>query len=306
MIARFSDCCVRALLFIRRTLSDGLIAIRRVVGHSTTYRCGEVDILLPPGHKLPVYRAEHLQYDRFLPILARHLGEKGVVVDVGANVGDTLAAMVGENRWLSYVCVEPDELFFSYLKRNLARLERSNGLLNVVLIKALVGDGEKVASLSGRDGTKAAVVGGKGGIRSRPLDTILSEGEYPLVKLIKSDVDGFDYEVIRSAMQILSCSAPILFFECQYFDREQRDSYESLIFDLMRLGYTRWVVFDNFGGVVLETSDVVVLRSLLGYVWAQNVGGSSRTIHYFDLLACAPKDDLAVSAALSDYQSEVQ
>jgi FkbM family methyltransferase len=251
---------------------------------------------------LPVYRSRHHQYDTFLPILVRQLGAAGIVVDVGANVGDTLAGMSHENRSLRYVCIEPDDEFFRYLRNNLSRLEKQHGSLSVELIKALVGDGDKVASLRGQGGTKSAVADG-GGVRSRPLDVLVPKSDHPLVRLIKSDVDGFDYEVIRSATAIRRCCAPILYFECQFVSEEQRRGFDCLISDLIEDGYRNWVVFDNFGGLMLETSDFMTLRALLAYVWAQNVGNSSRTIYYYDLLAYTPKDKECVSAALSDYRS---
>jgi FkbM family methyltransferase len=293
---------VQALFAARRVLTNAVIALRRTLRDSTAYHCGGVKILLPPGHMLPVYRSRHHQYDTFLPVLVRQLGEVGVVVDVGANVGDTLAFMVQENRLLRYVCIEPEEEFFSYLQDNCARLEKHYGSLSVDLMKALVGDGNKVASLRGQDGTKSAVAD-SGGVRTQPLDVLLPESRHPLVRLIKSDVDGFDYEVIRSAMAIRHCCAPILYFECQFVDQEQRQGFDCLIGDLIEDGYKAWVVFDNFGGLMLETTDLMTLRALLAYVWEQNVGNSSRTIHYYDLLAYTRKDSDCVSAALADYRA---
>lgn len=293
---------MRALLAVRRMLSDALIALRCALGHSTVYRCGEVEILLPPGHMLPVYRSHHRQYDTFLPVLVRQLGPSGIVVDVGANVGDTLAGMVSENQRLRYFCIEPDARFFRYLGRNRQRLQKFYGPLHVDLVQALVGDGKKVASLRGRDGTKTAVKD-SGGFVSQPLDGLLPASEYAAVRLIKSDVDGYDHEVIRSAAAIRNCCAPILYFECQYFDVGQYNGFRSLIDDLAEEGYKNWVIFDNFGGLMLETSDVKTLRELLAYTWAQNNGDSTRTVHYYDVLTYTPKDRDCVFAAISEYRA---
>ncbi|MEI7464384.1 MAG: hypothetical protein WCJ87_03490 [Burkholderiales bacterium] len=52
-----------------------------------------VSILMPKNHRLAEYKKRHRLYDQFLPHLARYLPTGGVVVDIGANVGDTLAAM---------------------------------------------------------------------------------------------------------------------------------------------------------------------------------------------------------------------
>ena len=50
-------------------------------------------LCLPKDHLLPHYQREHRLYDRFLPFVARALPAGTAAIDVGANCGDTLAAM---------------------------------------------------------------------------------------------------------------------------------------------------------------------------------------------------------------------
>ena len=79
------------------------------------YRIGSVELELPLSHELPFYRHDHPRYDRQLGAIAAELG--GPVVDVGANVGDTAAAIRAESG-VPILCVEGDPRFFALLERN--------------------------------------------------------------------------------------------------------------------------------------------------------------------------------------------
>ena len=66
--------------------------------------------------------------------------------------------------------------------------------------------------------------------------------------LLKIDTDGFDFEIIVSSIRFLAKCAPVLFFE-YYIGFRAQDEELSLkaITELMRIGYDRFMVWDNFG-----------------------------------------------------------
>ena len=76
------------------------------------------------------------------------------------------------------------------------------------------------------------------------------------------------------------------------FDDEQKNGFELLIDSLAKRGYVWWVMFDNFGEVVLRSDSVSNVIQLGDYVWRLNTARSTRTVHYFDILACS-EDDVA-------------
>jgi hypothetical protein len=117
-------------------------------------------------------------------------------------------------------------------------------------------------------------------------------------------VDGFDYDVVDSAESLIKESAPILFFECQLDHLFQKQAYERTLSMLDAAGYRDWVVFDNFGEVVLRTKDVRVVQQMFEYLWRQNIKRTTRTIHYYDLLACQSHDLDTVVAAVAGYLAE--
>ena len=74
-----------------------------------------MELELPLSHELPFYQHDHPRYDRQLGAIAAELG--GPVVDIGANVGDTAAAIRAESD-VPILCVEGDPAFFALLERN--------------------------------------------------------------------------------------------------------------------------------------------------------------------------------------------
>lgn len=266
------------------------------------YKYKDFSIKLPSHHQLPEYQKAHPKYDRFLPLLARYINDSETVVDIGANVGDSLAGMAEQNAKARYICIEADDSFYRHLEDNVARIKSSLNNLNVQTIKALVGKNISNVSLDGQNGTKHAVIQSEGGLKSSPLDEMIP-GEAS-VRILKSDVDGFDYDVLDSSMTVIKKHKPMIFFECQYDYEYQKTGYLNTLKELECAGYYDWTVFDNFGEVVIRTSDLNVIFQLMSYVWQQNTGQSTRTIYYYDILAVQETDSALVSKALEEYSQD--
>lgn len=270
------------------------------------YEVGSYSIALPAYHLLPLYQKHHSLYDRFLPHLVKFLEADSAVVDVGANCGDTLAAMLSANKALHYICIEPDDVFFSYLQKNIERLSTKTPDASIEAHKALIGKGVSGVSLDGSGGTKRAIIGGNSKFpSSKRLDSIVPIKQRGMIRLLKSDVDGFDYDVLDSAEEILTSNAPILYFECDIYQEEQNYGYRELVDKLGHLGYARWAIFDNFGDVLVRDASIDQVLWLIEYLWRQNTNKSTRTIYYFDLLAATEKDRGLVDEAVDSYVSQI-
>lgn len=257
-------------------------------------------IKLPSFHLLPLYQRLHLRYDQFLPNLVNQMTVDNTVIDVGANCGDTLAGMVESNASLQYICIEPNELFYNLLNSNIELIKSKHQNLEVITVRGLVGKEITSASLSGSGGTKSADLD-RGLIHSRTLDDIVAGIKTRKIGLLKSDVDGFDYDVLNSASDIVSKSKPIIFFECEYSFEYQRTGFVKTIEWLHSLDYQDWVIFDNFGEVVLRTKNIDQVIQLMNYVWRQNKNLTTRTIYYFDILVSSEKDLSLIDSALLSY-----
>jgi FkbM family methyltransferase len=292
-----------------RTLSHRLRRFKATIGIPTKYAYRRFSISLPAGHLLPAYQERYRRYDRFLPHLTRYVPGGGTVIDVGANCGDTLAAMYDANGALNYVCIEPDDTFFAYLESNVRTIRSVDKDVSVQLHKTLIGKEVHEAALAGSGGTKHAIVSTHTGdvkaIMSKTLDSFLSFPHMNKVQILKSDVDGYDYDVIDSAAQLLKEQSPILFFECHFGNAVQKAGYQKTISMLADLGYRDWVIFDNYGEVMLQTNQTEPLFQLLDYVDRQNSRGAARTIVYFDVLSATPAHRPIVAKAVADYVNDL-
>ncbi len=259
-----------------------------VGGRVDLYRIGDVDVELSPGHLLPQYQSEHPFYDRFLPFLCARLESGDVVVDIGANVGDTAAAIVSAKGDLRVVSVEADDEFFPILERNATRIRERFPSVALTTVKALAGSDVSGVTLVGEAGTKHAVEGGD--IRSTPLTQILKDLEIGDVRLIKSDVDGYDFDVLRSCDAALD-RGPMLFFECQFDTRAQYRGYLQMLSWLATAkNYKGFFLFDNYGQYIMHHRHPSGIREVIDYVARQSLQPvKTRALYYLDVLAvCEP------------------
>lgn len=276
-------------------------ALRRISFRRPKYRIGKFEIQLTRDHSLPEYQHRFPTYDRFLPKLCRDLPSGSVVVDVGANVGDTIAAIASENHDLRFIAVEPDPEFCALLAQNVERMRKVVPQLDVEIVRAFIGDNLKVVSSEGGRGTRRAIVSDDD--TSEPssirLDDVLGDKKIGSTTLVKVDTDGFDWSVLNSGIKLIQKIRPLLFFECDTSnDISHINKYIYLIEMLSKLEYTKFYVFDNFGGLIGLFEDVDDVLKLLKYVDRQNKGVLARTIYYVDILAITSEDVNLVENAI--------
>ena len=266
------------------------------------YNYKNFSILLPLNHMLPDYQKANPKYDKLLPIISKYINQNEMIIDIGANVGDTLAAMVDENPNPIYLCIEPEDEFYSYLLRNVDIIQKKIPNLKVHLLKQFVGNQITNVSLDKKGGTaKANLISGN--IKSKTLDDILNDFEnIEKIKLLKADTDGFDYDVLESSLKTIEKHKPILFFECQYELEYQKTNYKSIIKKLQSLGYFHWTIFDNYGEIIITTQNLETIYSLMEYVWKQNLGKTRRTISYYDLLVCCDNNKEIVDNVIKEIE----
>lgn len=287
---------------LRKTFERLSYYLRKVMNITYVYKYNTLSIELPYDSMLPLLQQQHKKYDRFLPHLVKYIESEATVIDVGANCGDTLAGMFENNSKITYVCIEPDNLFFRFLENNILRIKRTNKSANIYSVKALVGKNITNVSLEGKKGSKHAVINNnENGLLSSSLDDILKNIPCSNIRLVKSDVDGFDYDVIESGEMLLATQHPLIFFECQFDFDSQKLGFENIINKLIGIGYKNWIVFDNFGEIILQTDNIDILMQLISYVWKQNIYGATRTIYYYDMLAFTNNDYALVEQAVNKY-----
>ncbi len=182
------------------------------------YMIGKYPIALPTSHRLPIYQAEHMLYDRFLPFLCETLADPdGLIIDIGANVGDTAYAMaqVCKNK---IVCIEAEPSFFNLLCENLDRLPNAKSRFQAY--EALLGTGQYKGVLVKSDSTASLQVSPEDAYAPQavPLDRFITDTRLSdsRIELIKVDTDGLDADILISGLNIIGRQRPLLFWENQF------------------------------------------------------------------------------------------
>lgn len=170
------------------------------------------------------------------------------IVDIGANVGDT-AALVRSTSNAPVLCIEGDNRFFEFLRRNAGRIPE------VHLENTLVGAADQTVerTLITEGGTGRLTRRAGASTRLEALDTILHRWPSLVApRLVKIDTDGFDCEIIAGAADTWSRLKPVLFFE--YDPAYLATDFRPIpFFNILRdAGYGRALVYDNTGEFLIS------------------------------------------------------
>jgi len=275
----------RILRLFRKLLQ---IPVRKTVGNTQLW--------LPPEHLLPIYKQKNRLYDSFLPVLATRLPKNCIVVDVGANIGDTCKSMYSSNPSLSFVCVEPDAKFFKYLKFNTRRIPKENLFLH----KLLVTESSGSLKLVGKGGTKSMTVSAQSSIKTTTLDSLCADLDVNFqIGLIKSDVDGFDFDVLLSGRSVISKKQPLVFAEFFFIDSSSLSKYLRIVNFLISVNYISAYIFKNSG----EFKFSIDLNQLENFL-RKSVNSSNLFVgaSYFDILFSADNFTNIANFAVNDFK----
>lgn len=295
--------------FLNRMLAPLGLRVSRVAhpGYSTAgtpipVRVGRFDIQMYPASQLCHLYRHNPAYSSEIGQIAVCVAEKypGLrVVDVGANVGDTLAVIKSHIN-VPVLAIEGDEMSYRLLESN-AALFPDTEILKVFL-------GEKEESLAAtveKAGWNATIlptpaagsVDGAEILSLVTLDKVMSSrSDGQQYKLLKVDTEGFDLRILRGAIQFLRAGRPVVFFEYNRpnFAALGEDGIEFFKW-LGSLGYSDVLVWDPSGRFVLKTGldHAEALTDLDGYI-----GAGRGVVSYLDFCVFHASDgDLASKSA---------
>lgn len=245
-------------------------------------------LAMPLSHPLPLYIKNFKFYDRLPSRIGQFMRRKyGHVkcVDVGANIGDTVASLylagADKDRFL---VIEPNETFQKYLLRNCGAISNVK-ILPVVCSSENSSKNYKVEE--GR-GTASFIHDSTGkSTETKCLDDILSaEPEFSNLNILKIDTDGHDFKVIAGAKQIIQKNLPAVLFECDLHSNTDyvEDCLRALKF-FGSVGYKEFLFYDNFGNLMgrSKLSDLSNFKNLLFYQITSK-------FCYFDILLMRDED----------------
>ena len=218
------------------------------------YAIGGSQIWIPISHQLPFYRSMLPSYGSNVARIAACAKQKYpklTFIDIGANVGDTLA-MVRSMCSCPVLCIEGDDRFFPILEVNASRWGNS-----IVLVKAYVGGGGTIQATIKAIGGTATVVPtvdeGKSVTFQTLTQIITVHPQFADAKMMKIDTDGFDCSIIKSESGFLKRVRPIVFFEYDpfHFRRICDDGFE--VFNVLRTcGYNDALIYENTGDYMMS------------------------------------------------------
>jgi FkbM family methyltransferase len=264
------------------------------------YRIGSYSIYIPKGYPLPSYQHSFRLYDSFLSVLGRNINSNDIIIDIGANIGDStfLLLQACKNPIIS---VEPSNKFYPLLVKNINQLPLEEKL-RIKTFQKLIGTGDISGALKHIKGSASLEVNGTIS-ESVSLDDLIHPKNN--IALIKVDTDGFDYDVILSARTILEQSEPIIFWENDIYTERQYQGFNELYPFLNQLGYEYFFIFDNFGNLLLETEDITSLHSINDYLYSIESYDCTRTFHYVDILASTNKFRGHIQTAVSQFKEQL-
>lgn len=228
---------LRVIRKMRLGLSDPIVSAP-MCGHR---------LQLPLSHELPIYRTLFPGYAANLGRLSAEVKRKYpnlTMVDVGANVGDSVATV----RMFAdppILCVEGEPRFFLLLRENTRQMP------DVELEHTFLGaTGDHIRSVNVQRGNAQVLLGPAPG--ANPICTLgevlARHPRFASSKLLKLDAEGFDCKILASEIQLLKQNKPVLFFEYYPQSAEMAGQDALQLFPLLsQIGYSVLLIYRNIG-----------------------------------------------------------
>src|SRR2546422_3825531 len=197
-------------------------------------------------------------YECYAPRPIRAIADRGVIVDIGANIGIFSAYAVSKLSARRVVCVEPDPANFHLLSMNLSR----NTSAETILLRcAVAGDnGQRVLRIDKRN-TGGHSLYGQGSraisVEAITLAYLFERTGVERCDLLKMDCEGAELEILLKApAELLKRIASMSFeYHLEAYDTREFDGLKQWLIDCgFRLEVTRHT--DSLGIVYAVNRDI--------------------------------------------------
>lgn len=235
-------------------------------------KIGKFSLFMREDHQLPVFLRHLPYYSMNLPRLAVEVFKKYPnlkMIDVGANIGDTVA-LVRSKVSFPIISIDGDDDFFEFLKKNTRQFK------DVQVFKQLLGekDEEVQAELKKSIETARLQYGNFGNSKTSlpvvTLDSFIKKYRgIEQSKLLKIDTDGYDMKIVRGALEYIRETKPIIFLEYDpVFFTEQGEIGVTTLLMLENLGYDCIIFYDNLGKLIVSSnlSNHLFLKQMNNYI----------------------------------------
>lgn len=245
-----------------------------------------IEMAMPISHDVPLYLVTHKFYDTAIIRLTQHIrNQYGYLkmIDVGANIGDTiLLSKIENDSQDSFVAVEMSDKYYPYLQYNCRHFT------NIQYVKAIC-----VSHIENRQLTWVEYAGtaqlsekksnniSERDVKMTTVDQIVSEDtDNRPFNFLKVDTDGFDLDVLAGAHVTIKSHKPVILFECDDFGiTDFNQKCLDFFHFLSTSGYSHLLFYDNYGILLttLSCNDAMNILSLLQY-------RERAAFRYFDII----------------------
>ncbi|HEX7691466.1 MAG TPA: FkbM family methyltransferase [Sediminibacterium sp.] len=240
-------------------------------GKTSTVMVGNYPIDMPGNNWLiSAYKYQpdnNSQLGRLAKVIAgKYPGH--TVIDIGANVGDTIAVLKTAID-LPVIGIEGDPISCRFLEKNVKQFS------NITLIREYLGEKKQTLQVTmGKDGWNNTLLPAEQGqgkeVQLQTLDEVLQGHQLHnrILKLLKIDTEGFDTIILRGAFDLLRQQQPVLYFEYNKSNMQAiGEDGLSTLFSLQQYGYRTLVIFDNKGRYLLSAplTDKALITDLHHY-----------------------------------------
>lgn len=167
--------------------------------------------------ELAVYRTHEPNTTELLKSM---IGDRMVIVDIGANIGYytlLFGHAVGPSGRV--IAIEPEPENYRLLHGNV----RESLLKNITLLNYAVGSKDTISKLFVANQSNVHTLVGRGKqkskyvkVQEKMLDSIVREVGASRVDLVRMDVEGYEAEIIKGAVETLSRYKPIVIMEVHF------------------------------------------------------------------------------------------
>jgi FkbM family methyltransferase len=211
---------------------------------NVVFKYHQFSLKIPFSHDLPLNMKMFPTYNVNLGKVTKIVHQKYPdlkVIDVGANIGDSVAVMHHE-AVVPTLCIEGNPKFLKLLGENAKQFK------DIEIEASFVGEKSVKVNPQNNLGTAFLEESSDGIMVHTMQEVIAKHPKFASAKLLKIDTDGFDNIIIRASKELLLNAKPVIFFEYDPFYLAKQNEKGLDIFDFLEaLNYASAMVFDNFG-----------------------------------------------------------
>ena len=265
-----------------------------------TVHVGNFKLLANETHSIENHLKQHVEYSSNLPRIAAALSFKWAdfnIIDIGANIGDTVALLRSAEVKNAIFCIEPVSDYFDLLKKNASQFS------NIKLFNLWLDEFEKYNSLNKNSPLSIEVKNGTARlhntlgknhiVETSTLDKFVENQGLSNIKLLKIDTDGFDLKILRGGMNFIKQQKPVLFFEYDavYLADNDENGWQTLAFLRDNADYDQALYYDNYGRFLCSFS---LKNERQAHQFLRYIQGYRGAFPYFDVCLFHSNDgDLA-------------